>query len=93
MTNNFKDVHIETKIYNGNSVVVEFTYLGVIYSNGVELSEVARANMIPQAFVFKRTVEPFVHTSGIKFTMDQLHEFNTVVCDAVSKLVNFPKEV
>ena len=93
MTNNFKDVRIETKIYNGNAVVVEFTYRAVIYTNGVELSEVVSANMIPQTFVFKRLVEPFVQVSGIKYTMDQLHEFNTVVCNKVAVLVSFPKEV
>jgi hypothetical protein len=93
MTNNFKHVDINTKIYNGNAVVVEFTYRDVIYTNGVELSEVIRANMIPQTFVFKRLVEPFVHVSGIKYTMDQLHEFNTVVCNKVAAIASFPKEV
>jgi hypothetical protein len=87
LTNNFKSVHVDTRIYNNNAVVVEFIYRDVIYSNGVELSEVVKVNMIPQVFVFKRLVEPFLHVSGIKYTLDQLHDFNTDVCNKITELI------
>lgn len=91
--NYFNDVKIETRVYNKNTVIVEFTYNNVTYVNGVDKDDLEYYNMLPQTFVFKRIVEPFVQVSGIKYNLDQLHEFNTSVYNLVSKFIKFPKEI
>jgi hypothetical protein len=56
---------------------------GVVYANGVSLSKLRSPNLIVQVFVFKNLVEPFLGASKLRYTMDELHEFNTIVSKEV----------